>query len=855
MDKEEIIRRLKALEEGLPEGLKATANATDVIEDLNSYVLEYNLKFNEEKEKENIYDEVAVEKEEATQRSLEADLQQLDIYKVNINLYREDVEKEIAKLERSINSAPNRIAYLDSVADKYNDFGNITSMIQNKARIIKEKEEFQKNIEEKKAILAEKQKELAKIMTALEINTNSIVECQSDFDKTKARIDELKNINVIPESRMDKYEKNLSLLNNMSNYFNANPKSKLDEIISDFESGKIDEEAVNEQLQTIKSMLTSNIYNVKNVNAKLSPTQLEEKKKEITTQIEILNARLEDANNERYSAEIQKYYDENSLLESDLEELERNNNKNDRIINENNKKIEKFEQSNDKLKVIRKKYEESKDLSQDAKQTLISNIDREIFDNNSEIEILNIRNKSLNNKFSFNDMQIEKIHSKMDSNRNEINNLLAEAQLSREIEKSKIMKELMASKALLETLEVNGELYEESFEKGLDSLINLTGGETLNKKGEIILPPFVKDLTPKQMKIYEELLKDLSEEEKEEVVKSVEEKLKEIPESEIKKISTTPIEPKNSKTVESERSKVKEEKPELGLAPYVNPKSDMIPIPDGPKQKVKGFKTIAKEKLDEVKDWFKKNWKKATVIASTVVLVGALALTGKCSSNKNDKVVSITPQQSIEISIPYEKPDVPEAIPYPTDAIEPEIGIGDSVPEEKPNKPSTPSKPETPITPEIPVPEVTPPAPVNPSPNEPVVNEYYLDTGINQTTGNSAPADSEEAHLQGESVYNPVTHTWIDSNGTKITQTEDGEFVVETNAEEVTPVDEDTNKITNPDMTPLEAPLTEEEAKEEAQSFEEAVEDGTLSAAEAQEYQDFFDDLFNQMEEEKGRGR
>ena len=55
MDKEEIIRRLKALEEDLPEGLKATANATDVIEDLNSYVLEYNLKFNEEKEKENIY--------------------------------------------------------------------------------------------------------------------------------------------------------------------------------------------------------------------------------------------------------------------------------------------------------------------------------------------------------------------------------------------------------------------------------------------------------------------------------------------------------------------------------------------------------------------------------------------------------------------------------------------------------------------------------------------------------------------------------------------------------------------------------------------------------------------------------
>ncbi len=180
----------------------------------------------------------------------------------------------------------------------------------------------------------------------------------------------------------------------------------------------------------------------------------------------------------------------------------------------------------------------------------------------------------------------------------------------------------------------------------------------------------------------------------------------------------------------------------------------------------------------------------------------------------------------------------------------------------------------TPDPGKTPDPGVTPAPDPTKEPEKPVVtddNEYILSerppgetasTPEEEKKGSSHPADPTVGYVEGEAVYNPITNTFVDSTGASTTVHEDGSATREEGTNPVEEVDENRNKVTNPDMTPVEVPVvdlpivtTEEDVPVDAKPLEEVKTE--LPPEQVDAYEDAFDDAFAALEEaeEQGLGR
>lgn len=827
MDKKELIERLKALEESFPKELTESENAIKIMSNSNLFFQKSLEKLEEAEINENEYDVLACEREIEKRELLASELKEMETNYSKSAEYYDVLEKDIDDIEEKVISfLPKKIETYERIISDC-DYQYEKAYTEEEKKFIfdkkvkrqKELELLKKERESLASELSEKKEKLFEIREALSSKKESIENYKNDIKDINYNIEEIKKSGLIDKNEKEKLELDTEALYRMSRFFSANPKEEINNIIIKLEENKLNETEIKEKLQNLKVLLTSGIYNIEGLKTKLTREQVLEKRNDIEEDIKSLEEKLSEdgwymKKTSQYSQSVDNIiaYKEiinninndkaNSLVEKEKDEQE---------IDETNTKISRCNEWIKEGKVQIEKIGKSH-ISNDEKSRRIENINLKIdsYENMKEIfvnKVKRLENKKTDYERSeyISNLRISKYKTKIEEEREKLYKF-DESEKERD---KHILEELEAQ--LLSTYMINS-VFENDYIKQLDGLITLTGGSKTEK--ETIIPSFAANFTPEQMEMYQKILSGISPEEIKEVEETLNEKFKEIPEN-------------------------------LALSPIQ--KEKMI-FPDGEKVKVKKFKTLAKEKIDKVKEFFKNNWKaitkKAIIIATCIGMIATVTCSTK--NNKNESVVRHTNPMFSPLPIPTQELDDEIVLPEETPEVTPP-----EFESEKPSKPTNPEMPDIPETPNIPdIPVINPEVPV-----EDTVDTYTLTTEFPEGTGNSAPADPNEAHLTGESVYDPSTNTWVDSQGTKITQNEDGTFSIEHNAEEVTAIDENTNQITDPDTSPIENPSQEETLPVEPPiDYEEAVESGVIDEEEAQEYQDFFDEMFGSMEEEPGQG-
>lgn len=850
MNKEEMLNRLRALEESLPKELSDNANANRLSTNAQEYFQNYYEKLENARAMAGEYDEEAVEKENDQKENIIDEMTELKTELVLSIRYRDGVLDEIAELEDKIERMPRRIAYKEDVLRKYDERLKKVDLINNptemrrilweKDKALKERDEFVARFQQLKERLENRKVRLSEVSELIDKKNSSISEFESEVGKINDRIADIKNKNKVSDSQMEKLENDAEAMYQMSKYFNANPKSELNRIIVDYEAGRMTEQEVNERLQNIKSMLTSDIYDVKKVETALSPQQLETKRKEINNSINALTGKLEDSSlyldrSPIYDETMDQLTAYKTIIDKVKEEQAALSLRKDERISEikdNELRIAKYDKWVERGKRNISIAQASSELTEEEKEQLISAIDEKVQSYEASSALLKKRNSRLSSKNEEFDKEIEIRNARIARYEEKSENLRSKLFVVNESERQKDEKELENLEALLMSTYLETDTFKNSFEKGLDKLIDLTGGKTLKEENDKILPSFTKNFTPEQRKIYDDILSKLDNSEKEELESELQKKVDSDDLSLANEYGYTgPVQEGNEMQAKpDDEGFVLVDKPEVS-------KEEPVKVTEAPKVKVNKFTEAPKSKLDEIKAWFKKNWKKVVAMGLVIAALGS-AMCGRVKS-KDEKVPIST------VTFNMVKPI--ETVTF--DIVEDEIPEADIPVFEEDDKKEVKEDDITPSTPETPDPGVKP----DPTPEEDEkVTSYVLDTNPHPETGNSKPADEEEAYLSGDAMYNPTTNTWIDSEGTKITGNPDGTFEVEHNAEEVNPINDSQVELENPDFTPLEQ--SEQTVPEEATTIEEAVKNRTLTPEEAAQAQDFFDQMFSEIYEEESKG-
>ena len=865
MDKEELISRLRTLEESLPGELSENENARKVMANSSMYFQKYLDKLEESDLKENEYDEIAVEKEEDRRDSLLDEESDLRTNLLKSESYFNTLSREIEELEeRASGLLPERILKYEEVINGYDIQYSKATTDEEREYISKKRGRRQEELEtirENRETLLEEIKDRRARLAEIEENLNrkreEIERISSEIREVENRISALKNTSMSEEEKQ-RLELDTQALYRMSRFFTANPKEEINRIIYDFEEGRITENEVNDKLQNLRSLLSSGLYETSDLKAKLSPEAVLAKREETEEKIKAYEEKLADESwyldrTPEYDENINRILAYNQMVErikEDKVQLETERTEREQELEENNSRILIYENWLSKSDKEKERITKST-LPDSLKEALIKEEDLKIESYTISRESLINKNQRINDRNADYEREMYIANTRINKYESKVEEARKNLYFLNETEREKDEQELEELETLLLSTYLEGSVLENSYDEELDNLINLTGGRKIVDKDDEYIPTFVANFTPEQRKMYDDILAGLTPEEKKEVESELEKKVEETSKKE-----PVPV-------VASEKDK------DPSIAYFDNPDEEeekdkvvpLVDVKDGPKVKVRKFKDIAKEKLEKIKVWWNTNKKKILRIGGIVAVAAVLLSTVKCSSNKKQEVSVKEPTAVVQMDLAE---DEEEKIEDELEVTPPEI---DDNKTPKPTEPAPdPVNPPVipPVEPPV-IPPVEPPVfpPVTP-PEEVVEDVYILDTEAPTNTGDSLPADENTPYLQGESVYNPITNTWIDSHGNKISQHEDGSFSVEVKSEEVEQVDEDTNKITNPDMTPVEKEITEEPnneiitpsgpVEETPVSYEEAVKDGTLSEAEAQEYQNFFDEMFAGMEEEQSEG-
>lgn len=366
----------------------------------------------------------------------------------------------------------------------------------------------------------------------------------------------------------------------------------------------------------------------------------------------------------------------------------------------------------------------------------------------------------------------------------------------------------MLHKSLLATDKVA----HKGFAENLDDLIAKTGGEVLVEKEGREVPDYFPEevLQILDVATVKKANEQIEEKIEEEVQKAVEEQKKE---------ETSPEKSPELIVPEEMMRRIKEnaKKKSKEVAPKIveSAKHPEKPVNlDGEKVEVKNVKEIAPEKASKIKEFFKKHWKKAKLIAGIVVFAVTFGAVSLCAPSEklasSQEEVPTDAREFQEDEVRYQSPNGvevdfvngPEVTPAPVLPPVPETPAPEVTPEPEetpvveetpaptkpPHKPSTPTPtpdPESPTPPpgvpdsDMPSPGETPtPAPETPTPTPaPTPTPTYEDPEMDGTDGQGN--DNEEENEQEETqthedpemdgtgqydglIYDPVTGTYYD---------------------------------------------------------------------------------------------
>ena len=178
---------------------------------------------------------------------------------------------------------------------------------------------------------------------------------------------------------------------------------------------------------------------------------------------------------------------------------------------------------------------------------------------------------------------------------------------------------------------------EKVFTNDLDNLIKLTGGEVLVEKEGRQVPNYFPE---EYLQLLDKAVLDRANSEINDLVE--------------KEVTSLPEEDKidvRNKINDLVDAAMKQVKDENGMIPLKDEEKGLIPI-DGPRIEVTNTKDLEQTKLDKIKEWFNKNWKKVTLTASVI----ALALGITCSScsgiKKNNSLPNDVEQAIVDVHIP-----------------------------------------------------------------------------------------------------------------------------------------------------------------------------------------------------------
>lgn len=808
MEKSELLYKLRSLESSLPSEGISSENKPKIIDSVyNGFTKSYEklMRFDSGIVE---YDEEVIESERLKSESLIKERRVIkEILEKSRSQY-DTLSEEIESMQKAIDvEYPEIIKNHELLLKKYdNAISKSSSGVSESLTKIRDKEaEKIQSIKNKEKVLrkrlASKKDRLVKIQSLVQQRERIVEELSSDIKDMKRNLVELqKGIKPTPEER-EKLELNAEVFYRTYAYLSKDPKAELNNIIARFEKGELTEEQVNSKLIDLKGLLNSELYDAEEIKAPMTPETLEVHRAIINSRINELREKLADDSNytertDEYDAGIDNiiaYKEMIDDIEKEKTRIQTDSGERKALIKSNIKKINKCRRSLENARIAKEAVMESK-LSDEEKTQKIRLIDlkrSKIEEKKKDLIAQNLRIGAID-EASETDIYIA--NSRQGEYQRRLEECRERLYSINETEREKDIRELEEQENLLLATHTNKEILESSLLTELYTLIDLTSSKGKSTEPIKDVPEFVKNFTPEQRKLYEDIMNGLNPEEAQEVVEKVKERHK----------KGAPIAP--------------------------------------PKRKVRKFKESSKEFWDKAGMWFKKNWDKVVAVTLSLVVIGAFAVNGLKKPQPSPETQVVTINQILP-------KDFETTNNLPAAEVIPEIPEAAEVEPEIPDKPKDPAKPtptETPETPEVVPPVITPED-----------KTYILATDVPVGTGDSYYADPTVARLDGESVvhYDETTgvEVSVDSEGTKVTKYADGSTEVERGAEEVTPNTATTVKLTNPNMTPA----AEEAKLPEAKTVEAAVADGTITEAEAAKAQEFFDTQFVQINEEgqtKGLG-
>lgn len=847
MEKTEILSELKKFEANLADKEIVSEDRAEVLDKAWNAFDKYDRRLRREDADKYEYDEVAFQNLEYKQQKVYDDLLEARKNAAEFAISIDKNSKEISKLKNKLEKKlPGILAsYKKDLADydKWLSRKNLSSeertRLEAKRKEILEFEETDKEAEEfaRKRIeeLEEANRELSE-----QIDEQEKIEAgfSSEYEKNDIKLEQIRTASKLTPEQRQQAEYEATMLYTRYKFLEMDPKKELSNLISEYESGRITERDLILRLSDINEILNTVMYDLKDVTTLSATEAVIARRKEIQAKIDELEKKVDDKSNYRkqnkdaenriwaYNKILSAYEPERNEIALQIKA------KQDEI-----KEYEDVLKSSDELSPI----EKEKFASERAETKEI--IDRK----EKEIKALELKLK--NNK-------------KREKETKETIMKLNEEFFDRDA-RAKDMALLVEQRGLLDATYSEEALERTSFISEFNGFTRtLKSGKNL--RGDDQMYPFLRNLTPEDRADAEYLYKsfpiapdpkypsfwnDLSDNQKEIYFDWIKghtpEEIKEFNDGIVEGLAAEKAEAERLAKEEADRiasgrtragetvtvpgdtipEGMRVDKPIPPAPPLPDPKDP--PLPD-PKDETE-FGDPSKDKTSKWKEFWTKSKLRTALIAAAAVAVLLAAgttlyavLAGNTNSNP-EATPTPTPTASATVN--------PEESPKPT--TEPTV------------KPQNTAKPKPTDKPEVTTPVITP----TPTPAVGVIN---LQTAAPVGTGDSAPADKNVPYLDGLSTQDTTTHTYVDSDGTKITVNANGTLVkpnsqaVTTNANGTVSIPENLDMSAIPTPTPT--PVTAQTPVE----VKTALNSGAISQTEADMANAFFDNQYAQVEQTPG---
>lgn len=653
MDKELLIQKLNAFKDTLPENIEGVNRE----QALTSSKQAYSSMFEEMKELElgkKSPNELAVESDKIKLDYLNAD-------KANLEDEMRKTAAQIASINKHIDSLIAKASKdLEKEIEKRRKYIDLYKIEYDKGRI--SKSEYQKNIDELTNEIDElsNSRLIENRNAEIEAARKRVEELRELQQQNNANLQQYKNkINALilsirekekdsplkSEDRIKELEENLDALDMMSGFLQTDLRKEVDDIIAYLGNDIIDEDEVQRRINNLNALANSNLYDLR--RNKPNEARMAKKMEEVDKRREELIAKTSDENNYVVaSAEYDTLSNNMEIYRERVEEI-------DRIDDAEKRELERL-----RSEIAGIPY--YKNFIKEAQQNIKQNESKEVIDEETKKAIKLDKDKIKRYKKIVSELE-DPVHMEAVKGRIKVlenqsyarsldrasyvtlyENAAKRLYTINETDEQKDLKELEKLTTLKKALENEFKVLRNSPLYIMDEIAALVNGKEVSKapvdpdKEKVAEPSFLASFTPAQRELYDKVMNGLPLEDKKDVKEDLER---------MEPVAAPVVTPKEEK---------EEKKDEPKVAPVA------APIKATPKKKkVKAVKDLEPSKLEKIKSYFKRNWKK---IVATLAMAAALAVSIKACNVAKDYTPDAPVVTPGIVEIEVAEPKLPEKI-------------------------------------------------------------------------------------------------------------------------------------------------------------------------------------------------